>query len=167
MQQNGGKSEALAVVGEVPGIGLTAVLFFIQEGTMLSHLRSARIIACSMMGVALFFAIGGHFALLQGIAWTSMLRDFSRSESIATAIDKIVDGKHPCGLCKKIAAARQSQSQDPLLLVSTKKFSDFITPLISVLTAPLSRPLVYARVPAPMMEDIFFSPPVPVPIFSC
>ncbi|NBS52603.1 MAG: hypothetical protein EBS96_08310 [Spartobacteria bacterium] len=134
---------------------------------MLSHLRSVRIIACSMMGVALFFAIGGHFALLQGIAWTSMLRDFSRSESIATAIDKIVDGKHPCGLCKKIAAARQSQSQDPLLLVSTKKFSDFITPLISVLMAPLSRPLVYARVPAPMMEDLFFSPPVPVPIFSC
>ncbi len=134
---------------------------------MLSRLRFARIIVCAMMGVALFFAIGGHFALLQGIAWTSMLRDFSRSESIGKAIDKIVDGKHPCGLCKKIAAARQSQSQEPVLLVSTKKFSDFITPLVSRLATPFSRPLVYARVPVPLWEDIFFAPPVPVPIFSC
>ena len=134
---------------------------------MLSRLRSVRIIASTMMGVALFFAIGGHFAILQGIAWTSMLRDFSRSESIGTAIDKIVDGKHPCGLCKKIAAARQAQSQYPILLVSTKKFSDFIPPLTSGLAEPMYRPFVYARVPATIVEKIFFAPPVPVPIFSC
>jgi hypothetical protein len=117
--------------------------------------------------MALFFAIGGHFAILQGIAWTSMFRDFSRSESIGTAIDKIVDGKQPCGLCKKIAAARHAQSQEPIFLVSTKKFSDFITSLTSVLVEPLSRSLVYARVPATKVEKIFFAPPIPVPIFSC
>lgn len=122
--------------------------------------------------MALFFAIGGHFAILQGIAWTSMFRDFSRSEFIGTSIDKIVDGKHPCGLCNKIATARQAQSQDSIFLVRTKKFSNFITPLTSVLVAPLSRPLGYAWVPATKVEKIlapFSSAPFNhlIPISAC
>ena len=58
--------------------------------------------------VALLGATGGHWAVLQSVAWARMLADNARTESLPVAIENTFDGKHPCPLCKQIASGRQS-----------------------------------------------------------
>jgi len=55
-----------------------------------------------LMVLSLCAAIGMHWAALQSIAWAGMLLNYSRSGSMASAIEKTFDGKHPCPLCNAI-----------------------------------------------------------------
>ena len=57
--------------------------------------------------LAMFAIAGGHWAVLQSVAWAGMLADYTRaSGSVATAVGQTFDGEHPCALCRQIAAAR-------------------------------------------------------------
>jgi hypothetical protein len=58
--------------------------------------------------LALLASIGGHWALLQSVAWTRMLVERTRGESFARAVTTTFDGEHPCALCKRIATGKQS-----------------------------------------------------------
>jgi len=40
----------------------------------------------------LFAMLGGHWLVLQSVAWTRMLADFSRQDSLPAAISKTFDG---------------------------------------------------------------------------
>lgn len=73
------------------------------------------------MGFALFLSAGGHIALLQGVAWATMIRDYSCTGSVTAAVEKTFDGKHPCPLCKKIAAQRDHEEKSPAPLKTEKK----------------------------------------------
>lgn len=64
-----------------------------------------------MMVLTLVTMIGAHWAALQAIAWTSMLAHDLRTESFEEAMVHTFDGKHPCCLCKAIAAAKKSQKK--------------------------------------------------------
>jgi hypothetical protein len=65
------------------------------------------------MVLSLCAAIGLHWAALQSIAWVGMLVDYSCSGSVASAIVKTFDGKHPCPLCNAIRKGEQgSKKQD-------------------------------------------------------
>lgn len=126
-----------------------------------------RRIACAMMGLALFLVAGGHWAMLQGIAWTSMVRDFSKSGSLTEAVSKTFDGKHPCPLCKKIAKAKSSESPEekaPATVKAEKKAEVFVSASNSALPTPVVRPFVYGPAPFVSMPERSFAPPVPVPI---
>ena len=57
-----------------------------------------RMLAFILMGLALFLTAGGHYALLQTVAWTTMVNDFSRTGSLSMAVEKTFDGRHPCPL---------------------------------------------------------------------
>jgi hypothetical protein len=59
--------------------------------------------------LALAAMLGAHWTLLQTVAWTTMLADNLRSNSFQVATKKTFDGKHPCCLCKAIAAGKQSE----------------------------------------------------------
>jgi hypothetical protein len=61
--------------------------------------------------VALVTTLGAHWALLQTVAWTTMLASNLESGSIHSAMAKTFDGLHPCCLCKAIAAAKKSQQK--------------------------------------------------------
>ena len=61
--------------------------------------------------VALFAMLGGHWLVLQSVAWTRMLVDFSRQDSFTTAVAKTFDGEHLCPMCRKIQAGRQQEEQ--------------------------------------------------------
>src|SRR5471030_2084772 len=63
------------------------------------------------MIVALLAATGGHWAALQTVAWTTMLADNLESDSVSGALVKTFDGKHPCPICKAIAAGKQSEKK--------------------------------------------------------
>lgn len=60
----------------------------------------------------MFFAGGGHWMVLQTIAWGKMLVDYSKNASLATAISDTFDGEHPCPMCKKIATGKQQEKRE-------------------------------------------------------
>jgi hypothetical protein len=55
--------------------------------------------------------LGAHWALLQTIAWTTMLADNLHSDLFCDAVAKTFDGRHPCCLCKVIVAGKQSEKK--------------------------------------------------------
>jgi hypothetical protein len=61
--------------------------------------------------LTLMTAIGGHWAVLQSVAWTSMLAQNLRSNSLSQAVQRTFDGEHPCVICKSIAQAKQSEKR--------------------------------------------------------
>jgi len=63
------------------------------------------------MILAVLSATGTHWLALQSVAWTAMLAENLQSTSWQTAIKCTFDGKHPCCLCKQIAAAKKSEKK--------------------------------------------------------
>ena len=61
--------------------------------------------------VALIAATGAHWALLQSVAWTTMLADNLRTHSLSESVSRTFDGKHPCPICRAIAAAKKSEKK--------------------------------------------------------
>jgi hypothetical protein len=70
--------------------------------------------------IALVTTLGAHWALLQTVAWTTMLAENLHTSSFHEAVTKTFDGTHPCCLCKAIAAAKQSERKTEFSLQSQK-----------------------------------------------
>lgn len=70
--------------------------------------------------VALFAATGGRWALLQSVAWSAMLVQYSHSSNLASAVEQTFDGRHPCALCKKIAQGRHEEKKQDAQVVPGK-----------------------------------------------
>ena len=126
-----------------------------------------RRLGCVMMALALFLVAGGHWAMLQGVAWVSMVHDFSRDASLTQAVEKTFDGKHPCAMCKKIVKAKNSEASGekaPVTVKIDKKAEVFVKAPGSELPTPVSRPFSYGPAPFVSIPELCFAPPVPVPI---
>src|ERR1700729_2601426 len=86
-----------------------------------------------LMGT-LFLAIGGHWAVLQTIAWASMIVDYSRNAALTEAVEKTFDGRHPCRICTEIQKGQRSErTHDTLQLV--KKIELFDQPIAAFVFA--------------------------------
>jgi hypothetical protein len=59
------------------------------------------------------FLTGSQWLVLQGVAWTGMLIQYSIDENIVAGVQKTFDGEHPCAMCKAIdkAASRPVDEQ--------------------------------------------------------
>src|SRR5271168_4598451 len=68
----------------------------------------------------LFLAIGGHWAMLQTVAWATMIVDYSRDGALTEAVQKTFDGRHPCRICTVIQKSRQSEKKQESLLLAKK-----------------------------------------------
>ncbi len=64
--------------------------------------------------VALVAAVGGHWAVLQSVAWTNMLAENLRETTVTEAFEKTFDGQHPCRLCQAITAGKKSEKKSEL-----------------------------------------------------
>ncbi len=56
-----------------------------------------------------------QWMVIQGVAWTTMLIQFSKDGTLIEAVEKTFDGDHPCPLCcavKEGQAKRNQQEQD-------------------------------------------------------
>lgn len=73
-----------------------------------------------LLVVALVTMLSAHWALLQTVAWTTMLAENLHSNSFQVAVTRTFDGKHPCPLCKAIAAAKQSEKKAEFSFQSQK-----------------------------------------------
>jgi len=72
------------------------------------------------MLVALLTASGGHWIVLQSVAWGTMIVDYSRTSRFCEAVSKTFDGKHPCALCKSIEKTRNSENKSGVPMVIGK-----------------------------------------------
>lgn len=70
--------------------------------------------------IALVTTLGAHWAVLQTVAWTTMLAENLQSTSLQDAMTKTFDGQHPCPLCRAIAAGKKSEQKTEFLFPSQK-----------------------------------------------
>ncbi|MEW6302499.1 MAG: hypothetical protein AB1705_03455 [Verrucomicrobiota bacterium] len=108
-----------------------------------------------MVVVALVFAVGAHWAILQSVAWVSMAVTYSQDAPLGEALAKTFDGKHPCSLCKFVADGKQSEKQ---------REAQKPVPKLDLLAAVPRVFLMHPPVPAPADLLAFdYSPPVDSP----
>ncbi|MEA3207258.1 MAG: hypothetical protein QOE70_315 [Chthoniobacter sp.] len=87
-----------------------------------------------LLVAAMFAACGGHWLVLQSVAWGGMIVEYSRTAKLTVAVEKTFDGRHPCGLCKQIQTGKwQEQKRDAQVLVSQL---EFVCATVSALVPP-------------------------------
>lgn len=59
----------------------------------------------------LVVSTGMHWIALQTVAWAGMIVCYSDKVPLTTALAETFDGKHPCPLCRAIAAAKKSEQK--------------------------------------------------------
>ncbi len=77
---------------------------------------------------------GGHWLVLQSVAWSGMIVKYARTEGLASAVEKTFDGRHPCGLCAQIAVGKRSEQKRAVQVVVSK------VEFCHLAAAPLVRP---------------------------
>ena len=125
--------------------------------------KNVRKIASLCISLALFLVMGGPWAVLQTVAWTKMMVDYSRGASVTEAVAKTFDGEHPCNLCKKISKVRQGEQKSPLVILQAKKEGPFLAVKTVHLAEPSSIPVCHPFPSMPAYSDCQFRPPAPVP----
>lgn len=113
-------------------------------------------------------SIGMHWALLQSAAWVGMLVTYSRDASIAEAVAKTFDGKHPCRLCKLVEKGQGTHPGDskkaPQASAKVVKIDMEATPVPRFTPPPADREaIVWISV---TRERQPAAPPVPPPRFA-
>lgn len=109
---------------------------------------------------ALIAVIGGHWAVLQTVAWTTMLAGNLRTVPFAVAVQRTFGGNHPCCLCNEIAAGKRSEKKAQF--PSQLKRLEFVSDLaVFVFTAPSDFWLLNES--APRLVSWTHPPPVPPP----
>ena len=110
--------------------------------------------------LALLASVGGHWALLQSVAWTRMIIERTQADSFAAAVQTTLDGEHPCDMCKRITEGKQHEQQEEKAPVKVKL--DLVCELRLIVIAPPSEPIIFPSGPTkgtPRAER----PPVPPP----
>lgn len=117
--------------------------------------------------LALFSIAGGHWAVLQTVAWAGMLHDYTqRTGSVTVAVEQTFDGAHPCELCREIATAKAKEHKENPSTPKVKDDAKVKALVVDSLPSPLVR--IAAKVSFPRAEsdcgpDRTEAPPTPPP----
>jgi len=99
--------------------------------------------------LAFFFSIGGHFLVLQTVAWAGMLQNaWAQSHRMDEAVVRTFDGHHPCAMCLKIEKQRETEKRQKecRLLEIQKEALPWVAIQLPVLRqAPFDYPLCLDR----------------------
>lgn len=114
--------------------------------------------------LAMFTIAGGHWVVLQAVAWTGMVVVYSKDSSLGTALTKTFGGKAPCKMCRAIEGGKQKESRLPATVKADKKIDKFLArsgqPLPGIPETEFWYP--------PDIDEVVSvrpaSPPAPVPI---
>jgi hypothetical protein len=113
-----------------------------------------------IMIVTLVATTGAHWALLQSVAWTTMLAENLSCGSVSQAMLRTFDGKHPCPLCKAIAASKKSEKKKD----SASQLQKFEFPLANENPALAAKSQFEVPPPAIAFPKVRITrPPVPPP----
>jgi hypothetical protein len=118
-----------------------------------------------MAAMALFFIIGGHWGVLQTVAWANMIWDYTTQDgSVLVGAQKTFDGAHPCSMCDSIKEAKQHERKSPETFSATKKIEVFALESASIPPSPVGTPFQFPIPPNLAAESRPHAPPSPVPI---
>ncbi|MBX9577666.1 MAG: hypothetical protein K2W97_04200 [Chthoniobacterales bacterium] len=92
---------------------------------------SLRFIGTLFIAMALFSLSGGHWAVLQSVAWGRMIQSYSSQGSFSSAVEKTFSGKYRCSLCKKIEYAKQQEKKNDFVNEIFKKKEGVLEQLFS------------------------------------
>jgi hypothetical protein len=116
-----------------------------------------------LVAAALIIAVGGHWAVLQSVAWVSMAVTYSHTDSWEVALKKTFSGEKPCKLCLAVREGKQQEQKQSVLKVETKL--DFV--------CLQSFAYIHPALPFTLLSassDVAFpradQPPVPPPRFA-
>lgn len=126
--------------------------------------KATKLIGLPLVCLAMFSVAGGHWAILQTVAWGQMLITYSQEAgSFVLGAKKTFSGEAPCSLCKKIATAKKQEQKSPAPVKIDKKSDPAIVRFGSLV--PIPAPCDHQFFP---FEGKFFTrseaPPTPVPI---
>ena len=80
----------------------------------------------------LLVSMGGHLVLMQTVAWSRMLADFSSQSSFKEAVAKTFDGEHPCAMCKVVKKSKSEEDKKAPLLKAEMKMEIALAPAVTV-----------------------------------
>ncbi len=113
------------------------------------------------------YLAGGHWAVLQTVAWSGMILNYSRVHGLQKGVEETFDGKHPCPMCKKVTEGVHNESAQPDKQQQQASKTDKKPATCTAQTAP-STPRGIPTRPVLPRDLIGFSarsetPPVPPP----
>ena len=120
----------------------------------------------SLVCLALFALAGGHWALLQTIAWAQMVRDYSSDAPFAEAIAKTFSGQFPCEMCTKISEERQKEKRGPTVAKFDKKAEALVVDMCEALEKPEAKDFLYLNPGEHALIERCEAPAAPIPIFT-
>ena len=111
--------------------------------------------------LAIFVSIGGHWAVLQSVAYTRMLLEFAQHDSWCTAMKKTFDERYACPLCPKIRDGYNRQHHAPPSLDGMHQ-PEFLAPSSGLV---FSSPEIAAEIAliSSRATDFSNAPPTPPP----
>jgi hypothetical protein len=110
--------------------------------------------------LALCLSIGGHWVVLQSVAWGRMVVQYSQQVPLSQAVAQTFDGDHPCNLCKHISAAQHSEKKRNAQSVAVKP--DLICATRTISLVPRSADFFFTRLRI-NVSPLAHSPPTPPP----
>ena len=113
--------------------------------------------------LTMFSIAGGHWAVLQTVAWTGMVIEYSRESPLAAALTKTFSGKAPCKMCKAIEVGKEKESRLPATVKADKKIDKFLARAVQPAPLPAAGNYFYPPVEGAASARPT-SPPAPVPI---
>ena len=115
------------------------------------------------VAAALIIAVGGHWAVLQSVAWVSMAVTYSQTDTLEVALKKTFGGQHPCKLCIAVKEGKQEEQKQPGFKIETKL--DFVC-LQAVAYVHPALPFTLLSLSSNSALPRTEAPPVPPPRFA-
>jgi hypothetical protein len=109
---------------------------------------------------AFIFSCGGHWYVLQGIAWINMIHQYSQFVPLSEAVSMTLSGKYPCRICQAIAEKKQSENNQLLPLDKYEK--KFFPPVVMAAAGPSVAALEYPTI-SERLSTRSEAPPTPPP----
>ncbi|MDE1170681.1 MAG: hypothetical protein PW734_05650 [Verrucomicrobium sp.] len=115
--------------------------------------------------LALFVLAGGHWAVLQSVAWARMVVEYSHEGGLERGVAQTFDGAHLCPLCMKVQQAKKAEEKAPADFADAKKKADsFPLSLDGVSPAVPGTAFAWPRGAAVAAAVRANRPPVPPPL---
>jgi hypothetical protein len=80
-----------------------------------------------VVALMLILSIGAHWAILQSVAWTLMIYQYSHQDNWQQALIKTFDGQHPCSLCVLIKEGKKTERQQSTVVLRVNSLESVIT----------------------------------------
>ena len=85
--------------------------FLFKETSQIQISFALRFLRLLLVLAGCLHLCGGHYGVMQMIAWGNMLVDYSSEKGLVAGVKDTFDGQHPCDLCSSIQAAKQQESK--------------------------------------------------------